>query len=233
MHHGNGHGLSHGNGSNGKRWLLIGLLVLGGFWLVSDAYSDGFRDALVQTEQGQNARFYRGGPDFPWELLILGGVGFVAWRKGAFDRLGGPGGPFGPGNGPGNGQRGVQRYGESGQGGVPAFRGPRAVFEPWLREAHEAERARAAAPAAPRPPAAPQAPAAQPSGNGMADGGYTPTPPPPPPAPDYWASMTRPADAPGNAASAGAPAAAPPAAPTANPEADGPRGATGPALERW
>lgn len=229
MQHGNGHGFRHGNGSNGngngKRWLLIGLLVLGGFWAISDAYSDGFRDALVQSGQGANARFYRGGPDFPWELLILGGIGFVAWRKGAFDRLGGPGGPFGPS---GNGERGVQRYGDAGQGGLPVFRGPRAVFEQWHREAHAAERARYAATAAPAAPAPPREPAAQPSGNGMPEGGYAPTPPPPPPAPDYWASMARPADAAGGAASA--PATAPPAP---NAEPDAARGATGPALERW
>ena len=39
-----------GNG-NGKRWLLIALVVLGGFWLVNDSYDDGYRDALVQTAQ--------------------------------------------------------------------------------------------------------------------------------------------------------------------------------------
>ena len=41
--------------------------------------------------------------------MILGGIGYVAWRKGAFDRFGGPGGPFG--NGGHYGQRGMQRYG--------------------------------------------------------------------------------------------------------------------------
>ena len=39
-------------------------------------------------------RRYHDGPDFPWGLVILGGIGYVAWRKGAFDRFGGPGGPF-------------------------------------------------------------------------------------------------------------------------------------------
>ena len=47
--------------------------------------------------------------DFPWGLVILGGIGYIAWRKGAFDRFGGPGGPFG--NGGHYGQRGMQRYG--------------------------------------------------------------------------------------------------------------------------
>ncbi|MGH2617556.1 MAG: hypothetical protein ACRDJC_20165, partial [Thermomicrobiales bacterium] len=176
MHNGNGHGHGHGHGNgngSGKRWLLIGLLVLGGFWLVSDAYSDGYRDAMVQTGQGQNARFYRGGPDFPWGLLILGGIGYIAWRKGAFDRFGGPGGPFGPG---GIGERGVQRYGGGpspvnagpGQGFGPMFRGPRAVFEEWHQESHAAQRAQYAAPPASQAPAAPQAYAADASGNGAA-----------------------------------------------------------------
>ena len=67
--------------ANGKRWLLIGLLVLGGFWLVNDAYDDGYRDALVQSGQTQTVRHYRGGPHFPWGLVILGGIGYIAWRK--------------------------------------------------------------------------------------------------------------------------------------------------------
>ena len=125
--------------ANGKRWLLIGLLVLGGFWLVNDAYDDGYRDALVQSGQTQTVRHYRGGPHFPWGLVILGGIGYIAWRKGAFDRFGGPGGPFG--NGSNHGERGMQVYGTGngpaqtpgaaafGQGGSPVFRGPRAFFE--------------------------------------------------------------------------------------------------------
>ncbi len=230
MHNGNGHGTRHSNG-NGKRWLLIGLLILGGFWLVSDAYSDGFRDALIQSGQGTNARFYRGGPDFPWELLILGGIGYVAWRKGAFDRLGGPGGPFGPGSG--NGERGVQRYGEPTQGTGPVFRGPRALFEEWHRESHEGQRARYAAPPAPQPSPPPHAPVGETTDNGAPGGRYAPTPPPPPPTPDYWASMTRAADASAGAATTSAPAAAPPAPPAPTADTDGTGGATGPALERW
>ena len=232
MHNGNGHGLRHGDGNgNGKRLLLIGLLVLGGFWLVSDSYRDGYRDAMIQSGETPNARFYRGGPDFPWELLILGGIGYVAWRKGAFDRLGGPGGPFGPSGG--NGERAVQRYEGHEQGRGPVFRGPHALFDDWHREAHEAQRARSAAPAAPQP-TPPPAPAAESSGNGMSGGGYAPTPPPPPPAPDYWASMTRAADASADAGAPSAPVAAPPAPPAASSaETDGPRGASGPALERW
>src|SRR5215208_1204289 len=131
----------HNGNGNGKRWLLIGLLVLGGFWLVNDAYDDGYRDALVQSGQTSGLRRYHDGPDFPWELVILGGIGYVAWRKGAFDRFGGPGGPFNGGHG--NSQRGMQRYGASNgpsqtrgaqvsdQGGSPIFRAPRAYFEEW------------------------------------------------------------------------------------------------------
>jgi hypothetical protein len=186
--------VQHGNG---KRWLLIGLLILGGFWLVNDSYGDGYRDALVQTGQAQNLRHYYGGPHFPWGLLILGGIGYVAWRKGAFDRFGGPGGAF---NG---GQRGVQRYGTgsgpadtpgaSGQAASPVFRGPRAFFDEWHRQAHE-ESARAQSPA---PPAHPS-PAAGASGANQAasQGGFAPTPPPTPPAPEYWASMADAAAAP-------------------------------------
>ncbi len=186
---------------NGKRWVLIGLLVLGGFWLVNDAYGDGHRDALVQSGQAQTIRHYRGGPDFPWGLLILGGIGYIAWRKGAFDRFGGPGGPFA--NGGSHGERGVQRYGAgtglaqtpgapaSGQGGSPVFRGPRAFFEEWHRQAH-VETARAHYPTSP-PPASPAG--APDSGYVAPRGGFPPTPPPTPPAPEYWASMAGPAEA--------------------------------------
>ena len=194
---------------NGKRWLLIGLFVLGGFWLVNDAYDDGYRDALVQTGQGQNLRHYRGGPHFPWGLLIVGGVGYIAWRKGAFDRFGGPGGPFNGGNS--NGSRGMQRYeagngpvqtpsAATGQGFGSGFRGPRAFFDDWHRQSH-AEAPRAQYPAPPAPPASP-APAAggptQASAHPAPHGGFPPTPPPTPPAPEYWASMTRAAEAAGN-----------------------------------
>ena len=228
MHYGNGHGQGHGNGHGhgGKRVLLIGLLILGGFWLVSDSYRDGYRDAMISNGEAPNARFYRGGPDFPWELVIVGGIGYIAWRKGAFDRLSGPGGPFGPG---GNGERGIQRYGGTpgpGQGSGPGFRGPRSLFEEWHREAHEAQRAREMSPAAPR--TTPAETAAEMTGNGLAGSGYTPTPPPPPPAPEYWAAMARAAEA-AAAGSGHAPTTAPPA-PEARPE--GPLGATGPTLER-
>ena len=229
MHNGNGHGFRHGNGNgNGKRWLLIGLLVLGGFWAINDSYRDGYRDAMIQNGAAPNASMFRGGPDVPWELLILGGIGYVAWRKGAFDRLGGPSGPFGSGND--NGDRGVPRYGASGQGAGPIVRGPRALFEEWHQDSHATERARYAAPPVPPAPPAPQGPAADMTGNGMQGGAYAPTPPPPPPAPDYWTSMTRAADAAAEPGTPSAPVAAPPAP---HAEQDNPRGATGPALERW
>lgn len=209
----------HGHGSglgNGRRWLLIGLLVLAGFWLVNDAYGDGYRDALVQTGQAGNVRYYRGGPDFPWGLLILGGIGYIAWRKGAFDRFGGP---------PQGGERGVERYGAGPPMGG-GFRSPRGVFEDWHRESHEAAQARFATSPAPAAPAA-----ATPAGTGN---GYqqsasveapATTPPPPPPAPEYWASMNPAvADAP-------APQGVPPAPSTAT--AEGSISTTGPAPERW
>ena len=50
-----------------------------------------------------------------------------------------------------------------GQGG-PAFYGPRAMFEEWHRQAHEAAPAQSAAPAAPPAPPAPVEP--RPQGNG-------------------------------------------------------------------
>ena len=209
MHNGNGHG---------KRWLLIALLVLGGFWLVNDAYRDGYTDALVQTGQVANARYYRGGPHFPWGLVILGGIGYIAWRKGAFDRFGGPGGPYGG--------RGVQRYGGSGpapapgQGFGPMFRGPRAFFEEWHRQAHEAARTGHQAPPAP-PAGQPQAHA----GNGTPPTGVTQTPAPPAPTPDYWAAMARPG--------ASEPSATPAPQAPASQTGEAPRGETGPTTERW
>lgn len=208
MHNGNGHG-------NGKRWLLITLLVLGGFWLLNDAYDDGFRDALIQSGDVSAMRRYHGGPDFPWGLLIVGGIGYFAWKKGAFDRFGGPGGPFGsPGNG-GNGQRGIQPYGER-QGYGPSFRGPRAFFDDWHRQSHEAERMH---PAYSAPHADPEQPHTR-TGNESSQEGVTQAqaPAPTPPAADYWTTLGG------------------PAAPPANPEArpgDHPAGAPGSAPERW
>ncbi len=220
---------------NGKRWLLIGLLVLGGFWLVNDAYDDGYRDALVRSGQTQNLRYYHDGPHFPWGLVILGGIGYIAWRKGAFDRFGGPGGPFG--NGGQYGERGVQRYGAgngpaqtpgtavSGQGGSPVFRGPRAFFEEWHRQAHEeAARGQYQAPPAPAAPSA----AAPGANNGARQGDFAPAPPPTPPAPEYWASMAGAAEAAGSPGTAVTPPAASEARQDGHPDAA--RGAAGTAV---
>jgi hypothetical protein len=226
-------GQFQGNG-NGKRWLLIALLVLGGFWLVNDAYDDGYRDGLLQSGQGQTSAMWRyhDGPDFPWGLVILGGIGYIAWRKGAFDRFGGPGGPFG--NGGNHGEGGVQRYGTgnsptyvagqqaSTQGSSPVFRGPRAFFEEWHRQAHE-EAARAQYPASP----APQAGAPN-SSHEAPQAGFAPTPPPTPPAPEYWASMAGAAEAASNPGTAVTPPAAPDARQDEHPDAS--RGATGTAV---
>jgi hypothetical protein len=248
VHNGNrsGHGPGYGNG---KRWLLIGLLILGGFWVLNDAYDDGYRDALVQSGEVSGLRRYHDGPDFPWGLLILGGIGYIAWRKGVFDRFGGPGGPFAPGGG--NGERGMQSYGAPQPVGGPGpgfgfgFRGPRAVFEEWHRQAHETERVHRAHAAtwarqAHTPAAAPsQAAPAETGGNGQTRDHVAPTPPPPPPAPDYWATMN-PAAAPASSGAAtsasGTSQAAPtPDAPPLPPDAatDTARAESGAAPERW
>ena len=158
--------------------------------------------ALVQSGQGQSVRHYQGGPHFPWGLVILGGIGYIAWRKGAFDRFGGPGGPFG--NGGHQGERGVQRYGASngqvqtpgaaasGQG-VARSSAARARNRGTHRQAHE-EAGRAQYPAPPAPPAPPTG---APVASYDAPRGVSPTPPPTPPAPAYWASMARAAEAAG------------------------------------
>jgi hypothetical protein len=197
-HYGNGY--RNGN-NNGKRWLLIVALILGAFWLSSSSYHEGFTDGLIQSGEAPASIHYRSGPHFPWEILIVGGIAYIAWRKGAFDRLGGPGGPFGGGPrdlqqyGPGGGQ--TPPYGP-GQGYGPAFRGPRAFFDDWHRQAHEAQRAQYQAPATPpTPPAAPQSPAtADVSGNGAGQpagqpvGQYAPAPSAP--SPEYWTTINRP-----------------------------------------
>jgi hypothetical protein len=107
--------------------------------------------------------YYAGG-GFPWGLLIIGGILYFVWRSGMF------GGPGRHGNG--------QRYGGYGAGydppqapedsgsaqGDAVFRGPRAVFDDWHRQAHET----AGAPSQPSTPAAPSAAAATeatPAGN--------------------------------------------------------------------
>lgn len=218
----NGNGMRHGNG---KRWLLIGLAILAGFWLLSDAYDDGFRDAMIASGQGGSVWRYHDGPEFPWGLLILGGIAYVAWRKGAFDRLGGPGGPYNGG--------GIERYGNGGYVGGqgptppydgpnrgPGFRGPRAFFDDWHRQAHEAHQAFTAPAAPPAPPANPQA-----SASNGSQGGAQYAPPPPPPAPDYWASMAR-------AGTEGASAPQAPVSPAPEAGTDGPRDAAG-SPERW
>jgi hypothetical protein len=214
-------GTRNGNG-NGKRWLLIALVVLGAFWLVNDAYRDGYYDAMVQT--GQISRMHEyDGPHFPWGLLIIGGIAYIAWRKGVFDRFSGPGGGSGA---------------NMGFGG-PAIRSPRQIFDEWHREAHAAQRSAPPAPASSfvtQVPVTPPAPAAPPaaasSGNGMPAAAPS-TPAPTPPAPDYWSTMAQsPAAGAGPDATATGTAVAPPQAPPADQSGrDG--GTSGPALERW
>src|SRR5690349_11249340 len=88
------------------------------------------------------APLYYAGGGFPWGLLIIGVIAYFAWRNGFFDSFGRRGGPpyggFGPGRDQGNAQ---------------PLRGPRAEFDEWHRQAHEAERTQAAGPFS--PPAAP------------------------------------------------------------------------------
>jgi len=215
-HYGNGY--RNGN-NNGKRWLLIVALILGAFWLSSSSYHEGFADGLIQSGQNPAAMRYHGGPHFPWEILIVGGIAYIAWRKGAFDRFGGPGGPFG------GGPRDLQQYGQGGgqtppfgpaQGFGPAFRGPRAYFDDWHRQAHEAERAQYQAPSTPpTPPAAPQAPSApDASGNGAGQPVGQPVaqyaPAPSAPSPDYWTSINRPSGTTETSTNSGTPAASQP-----------------------
>jgi hypothetical protein len=216
--------------------------VLGGFWLINDSYSDGYRDALVQTGQVANARFYRGGPHFPWGLVIVGGIGYVAWRKGAFDRFSGPGGAFGPGAG----GYGVQHYGgggndmpPTGPGFGPAFRGPRAFFDDWHRQAHEAEQAQQPA-GQPDAAQAPYAGQANPTtGNGQGYGNANSVnygehhhyqapqaPAPTPPAPEYWTTL-------GGPSASGGAATTAPAAPGETRPGESTGGAPGATTERW
>lgn len=124
---------------------------------------------------------YAGG-GFPWGLLIIGGILYLCWRNGMFDRGGRPGfgprnGGHGSGYGPGYPPAPMSPAGPE-QGGEQHFGGPRAMFEEWHRQAHEAashpaqqNAAPAAqqygAPPAPPAPAAPQANDAPAAGNGQ------------------------------------------------------------------
>jgi len=125
---------------------------------------------------------YAGG-GFPWGLLIIGGIVYLLWSKGVFDgrgRFGNGGrfGGFGTGYGSAQGPEG-SGYGPSaraGQGSTPGFGGPRAMFEEWHREAHEASgtpshnqaQSTPAATATPQSPA-PQSPSPEAPASG--DGG--------------------------------------------------------------
>ena len=117
---------------------------------------------------------YAGG-GFPWGLLIIGGILYFLWHKGV---IGGPGrgnwqrhnGGYYPAQMPGPG-------GPPPAGGQPAqqgqfgsqfpqqgeFSGPRAWFDEWHRQAHEAENAQGhghqAQPFTPPTPPAPAGPA--------------------------------------------------------------------------
>ena len=125
---------------------------------------------------------YAGG-GFPWGLLIIGGILYFLWHKGV---IGGPGrgnwqrhnggqnGGYYPAQmpGPGGPPPAGGQFPQQGQfgGQQPPFNGPRAWFDEWHRQAHEAENApghghqaqpfTAPAPTAPTGPTAPAAPAA-------------------------------------------------------------------------
>ena len=227
MHNGNG---------NGKRWLLIGLLVLGGFWLVNDSYGDGYRDALVQSGQDaesaalpRRTRLPLGAADsrrHRLRRLAEGRVRSLRWSGWSLRERR----SLWPARHAALWQRAMSgsdaRAAAPDQGGSPVFRGPRAFFEEWHRQAHE-EAARAQYPAPPAPTGAPGRGCRCPV-IGAAQGGFTPTPPPTPPAPEYWASMAGAAEAAGNSNSAVTPPAAPDAQQGENPDA--PRGTAGTAV---
>jgi hypothetical protein len=103
---------------------------------------------------------YAGG-GFPWGLLIIGGILYLLWRNGMFDRGGrfGHGPRYGGGYGPGYPPAPMPPSGPE-LVDNPIFGGPRAMFDEWHRQAHEAERAAAQAPVAPPVPPAPTAPSA-------------------------------------------------------------------------
>jgi hypothetical protein len=115
---------------------------------------------------------YAGG-GFPWGLLIIGGIIYFLWSKGVFDgrgrfgnggRFGGYGAGYGPAQGPEGSSYGPG--GGAGQGSTPGFSGPRAMFDDWHRQAHEAAstqaqaHGQAQASAAPPATGATEAPAA-------------------------------------------------------------------------
>ena len=114
-----------------------------------------------------DAPIYTAGGGFPWGLLIIGGIVYFLWSKGVFDGRGrfGNGGRFGGGGagyGPAQGPEG-SGYGPgagAGQGSTPGFGGPRAMFEEWHRQAHEASGTPPHSEAPAAPPAPPAAPAA-------------------------------------------------------------------------
>ena len=103
--------------------------------------------------------YYAGG-GFPWGLLIIGGILYFLWRNGMFS---GPGryghGPRYGGYGSGYGPAQSPDVPGPEQGGDPVFRGPRALFEEWHRQAHETD----GTPSRPEAPTAPSAPPAPPA----------------------------------------------------------------------
>jgi hypothetical protein len=126
-----------------------------------------------------DAPVYYAGGGFPWGLLILAGIVYFLWTKGVFDgrgRFGNSGrygGGYGAGYGPAQGPEG-SGYGPgagAGQGNNPGFGGPRAMFEEWHRQAHEASGtpSHGEAPSAPSAPATPPAAATDGPASGEGD----------------------------------------------------------------
>ena len=223
------------NGNGTQTVVTDRSVVLGGFWLVNDAYDDGFRDALVQTGQTSEC------PALPRRTALPLGVGDS--RRHRLRRLA-------------EGRvRSLRWSGWSlrerrslaseacsatatGNGPVQTPGAPRPVKGVARSSAGRARSSRIGTGRRTRQtgraqyPAPPAASSAAGRGSGCPvwrpAGWLRPTPPPTPPAPEYWASMA------GAAEAAGTPSAAvtPPAAPDARQDEhpDAPRGAAGTAV---
>lgn len=180
---------------NGRKPLIIGGAIIGAIWLLNSTYRDGFMDGLLASGKG-GAMHYAGG-GFPWGLLIIGGILYFFWKKGAFERHNrgafgpGPGGSFPPATmqasqgpdprafmNPEQRAQWEQQQAQWAQAQGQGFRGPRGFFDDWHRQAHDSAAQHGGM--TPPPPFTP--PAGQPT-------------PPPPPAADYWANVNRPAEA--------------------------------------
>ncbi len=114
----------------GKKLLFIGGAVLLGIAIVNNAYRAGLQTGLVGSGRLRGDEFDGWGyiPFPPFPLILIGGLLFLAYRRGVFWPRGGHRG--GNGQWPGRFDRAV------GPGGGPP---PRFLME-WHRRLHEAER---------------------------------------------------------------------------------------------